>query len=165
VLLESAASFGLGPKKMANTKEKSPEPTPRLLPFSAKHPEALHRSVADHESYLSSNPGSLKDMSYSLAMKREVHPHRAFCVTSGEDSFKISRINKPTLNSSPKLVFVFSGQGAQWAQMGKELIQNENSFKKSIQGLDHVLASMPDPPKWKLLGLSLDFPGLILLAN
>lgn len=164
MLLESAESFGLKPKEKT-AGNRSSESTPHLLLFSAKHPEALKKSVADHQSYLSSHPDSLKDMSYSLAMKREVHPHRAFCVTNGEDSFELSRVHKPILTSLPKLVFVFSGQGAQWAEMGKELIQEVVSFKNSILALDDVLASLPSPPKWRLLGLSFYLPSTNHLLN
>jgi acyl transferase domain-containing protein len=90
-------------------------------------------------------------MGYSLTRKREVLPHRAYCITDEQDSFELSRVHKTALKSPPGLVYCFTGQGAQFAQMGKELIQNEPSLKGSIHRLDDVLASLPDPPKWKLL--------------
>lgn len=152
VLLESAASFGLGPKKAASI-EVTSEPIPQLLAFSAKHPESVKRLGADHESYLISHAESLRDMSYTLSTKREVLPHRAYCVVDGDGSFELSRVHKSALKTPPKLVWCFTGQGAQWAQMGKELIENVPSFKASIQGLDDFLASLPDAPKWKLLGV------------
>jgi acyl transferase domain-containing protein len=152
VLLESAASFGLGPKKTASI-EVASESIPQLLAFSAKHLESVKRMAADHESYLISHPESLKDMSYSLTTKREVLPHRAYCIADGDGSFELSRVHKSALKMPPKLVWCFTGQGAQWAQMGKELIENVPSFRASIQGLDDVLAGLPDAPKWKLLGL------------
>lgn len=92
--------------------------------------------VEDHESYLSAHPNSLGDMSYSLATRRELLSHRAFCVTTGEDPFEMSRTVKPVNEERPRLVFVFTGQGAQWAQMGKELIEHETSFQSSIRALD-----------------------------
>jgi acyl transferase domain-containing protein len=90
-------------------------------------------------------------MSYTIGMKREALVHRAFCVTDGQGTFELSRIQKSTLKEPPSIVFCFTGQGAQSAQMGKELIQNVPSFKKSIEHLDQILASLANPPKWKLL--------------
>ncbi len=46
--------------------------------------------------------------------------------------------------------FVFTGQGAQWPQMGRELITEFASFKKSIQELDSVLQKLPERPAWTL---------------
>ncbi len=91
-------------------------------------------------------------MSYTLGVKREVLAHRAFCVTDGQGTFELSRIQKSRLKNPPSIVFCFPGQGTQSVQMGKELIQNVHSFKKSIEYLDQVLASLANPPKWKLLG-------------
>ena len=151
MLLESAEHHGVGRKKVT-LEPTSLEPEPKLLVFSAKHPESLKRSAADHESYINSRPESINDMSYTLGVKREVLAHRAFCVTDGQGTFDLSRIQKSTLKSPPSIVFCFTGQGAQSAQMGKELIQNVPSFKKTIEHLDQVLASLDDPPRWKLLG-------------
>ncbi|KAI8313273.1 Highly reducing polyketide synthase gloL [Colletotrichum sp. SAR11_59] len=47
------------------------------------------------------------------------------------------------------------GQGAQWAQMGKELLQQNVLVQQTISRLDSVLASLSDPPQWKLKDLLL----------
>lgn len=106
----------------------------------------------DHESYLSAHPSSLRDMSYSLGAKRDILPHRAFCITTGEDTFEMSRVAKPGNEERPRLVFTFTGQGAQWAQMGKDLIENEVSFRDSIRALDVQLSKLPEPAQWSLEG-------------
>jgi hypothetical protein len=36
--------------------------------------------------------------------------------------------------------------------MGRELIRNVPRFKESIEELDRVLKTLPDPPGWRLLG-------------
>ena len=154
VILDSAASFGLPRDSKKSPGRKASENLPQLLPFSAKHPEALRRSVADHESYLSTYPDSLPDMSHTLALRREVLPYRAFTVARAGDSFDISRVHKSTHHSRSKLIYVFSGQGAQWAQMGSDLIYSEPTFRSSIERMDSDLARLPSPPAWTLLGLS-----------
>jgi acyl transferase domain-containing protein len=109
--------------------------------------------ISNHQGYSLSHPDSLPDMAYSLALKREVLSHRAFCVTDGEDSWTHSRTRRVLLGkSAPMLVFVFTGQGAQWPRMGRELIKSVPRFKASIEELDRVLKTLPDPPGWKLLG-------------
>jgi acyl transferase domain-containing protein len=109
--------------------------------------------MENHKSYLIANPIALSDMTYSLNSRREVLSHRAFCIMSGFDSYEVSRINKPKEGEPPNLVFTFTGQGAQWALMGKDLIEKEPIFRKRIQELDNFLSQLPDPPKWKLQGI------------
>lgn len=156
VLLASAASFGLGKKTPQATIEPEEAGTvvPRILLFSAKHPEALKRVIQDHESYCSSNPSKLQDVAYSLALKREPLSHLGFCVANGVDDWTpLFAPAHPDSFESSKLVFTFSGQGAQWAQMGKALIKNVPEFRQSIEGLDKVLSELHDGPEWNLLGM------------
>ncbi|KAF1935695.1 polyketide synthase 1 [Clathrospora elynae] len=153
VLLESAASFGIASassgrdQRMVATELKS---QPRLLIFSAKHPGSLRQSVQNHESYLTSHPNSLQDMAYSLAMKRETLSHRQYCVTTGDKPFESSRTAKSSVHGQPDLIFVFTGQGAQWPEMGKNLMITQQVYRNSLAKLDDVLATLPDPPIWTL---------------
>ncbi|KAE9382109.1 hypothetical protein N431DRAFT_491346 [Stipitochalara longipes BDJ] len=78
------------------------------------------------------------DMAHSLAEKREVLSHRAYCVVDDSESFEPSKTSKPKPNSKPHLIFTFTGQGAQWARMA------------SIARLDEVLRTLPNPPRWTL---------------
>ena len=52
--------------------------------------------------------------------------------------------------SPHSFAFVFTGQGAQWPKMGKELIAEFSSFKQSIRELDGVLQKLPERPSWTL---------------
>lgn len=146
VLLESAASFGVEPA--ISPVGIDDENRPNLLVFSAKHPDSLRRSVENHASYLASHPGSLNDISYTLSSRRQTHTHKGFCVASEGESFELSRITKP--EETPNVIFAFTGQGAQFAGMGHELILQEPSFAASIKALDEILASLPEPPSWTL---------------
>ncbi|RFU77059.1 polyketide synthase [Trichoderma arundinaceum] len=123
---------------------------PRILFFSAKHPVALRTMVKDHQMYHRSYLSSLQDMSFTLAKKREALNHRAFCVVKGEDKWAPVYAPKSWSNKPVKLVFVFSGQGAQWPQMGKELMRSEPSFMKSIDAMDRFLHKLSDGPSWTL---------------
>ncbi|KAK1723031.1 beta-ketoacyl synthase domain-containing protein [Colletotrichum acutatum] len=150
VLLESASCFGLSTSTLTNGLSSGPGVSRhQLLPLSAKHPKSIAALSQKVQSYLGRSPESLGDVAHSLASHRETHPYRAFCVTNGSSPLQISSVVKAT-TLSPDLVWVFTGQGAQWAQMGKELLEQEGLFKDRIDAMDGVLAGLPDPPPWTL---------------
>ncbi|KAK1988472.1 beta-ketoacyl synthase domain-containing protein [Colletotrichum cereale] len=151
VLLESATCFGLSPSKIVHI-SKPETPNHRLLAFSAKSPVSVQNLTDKIRDYLIQSPGKLSNVAYSLAARRETHTHRAFCVTDGNGALQISPVTK-SRGSTPELVWVFTGQGAQWAQMGKELVEQEPLFRERINSLDKVLGGLPEPPSWTLQGL------------
>ncbi|KAL8697114.1 MAG: hypothetical protein Q9224_002464, partial [Gallowayella concinna] len=146
VLLESAASHGID--RSNSVVEPAVDGRPALMVFSAKHPESVRRSVQNHASYLASHPESLQDMCHTLGQHRTRHSYRAFCIAEETDVSDLSQIIKP--ETSPSVIFTFTGQGAQWARMGKELFTQEPHFANSIAKLDRVLSSLPEPPTWTL---------------
>lgn len=87
----------------------------RLLVFSAKHPEALDKLVRKHEAYALDYPNKLRDISYTLCCRREHHPYRTFSVANSHESFEQSATSVAS-DAMPNLVYVFTGQGAQWAE-------------------------------------------------
>jgi acyl transferase domain-containing protein len=125
-----------------------------MLLFSAKHPDSLRKMIQDYQSYYISNPSCLQDMAFSLATRRDVLSHRSFCIANGVDDWVPVNGPKPGFPEPTKLVFTFSGQGAQWAQMGKALIQNVPIFRQSIQQMDKLLQALPDRPEWSLMGMN-----------
>lgn len=55
----------------------------------------------------------------------------------------------------PRLLGVFTGQGAQWAQMGRKLLRTSTCFAQVISKLQKALDSLPqvsDRPDWTLEG-------------
>ncbi len=45
---------------------------------------------------------------------------------------------------------IFSGQGAQWAQIGHELLNDNPGFLQTIKAMDQVLKSLQFPPDWSI---------------
>lgn len=127
-------------------------PAPRLVVFSANHPASLERMIQNHQSYSLAHGDRLADMAYTLAIKRDVLSHRAFCVANGIDDWVPFYATRNGHYEPGKLVFVFSGQGAQWATMGKALIKGVKTFRDTIAGMDAVLKQLSDGPEWELNG-------------
>lgn len=57
-----------------------------------------------------------------------------------------------TIPVTPRILGVFTGQGAQWATMGRELIRSSTFVRERIQHLETSLATLPpsDRPSWHL---------------
>ena len=107
-------------------------------------------SVMDYQQYVSSHPSVLSDLPFTLGAKREHLPHRAFCVTDGKAPLVISPFARS--KSSKQINFVFTGQGAQWAGMGRELMQEFAEFHEDIKAMDRVLAGLSDRRSWTIEG-------------
>lgn len=126
---------------------------PYTLVFSANDAKSLKsycKAICEH---LSSPSVAIKlsDLAYTLSERRSRHFHRAYVVTDNtninEGSFTFGKRN----TDAPKIGFVFTGQGAQWSQMGKGIIETFPVAKSLINRLDRVLQDLPKPPSWSLL--------------
>ncbi|KAL2163186.1 hypothetical protein VTH06DRAFT_5242 [Thermothelomyces fergusii] len=53
-------------------------------------------------------------------------------------------------NEQPKILGVFTGQGAQWATMSRGLFLSSKVYADAIRSLDAILRTCPDPPSWTL---------------
>ncbi|TLD16851.1 uncharacterized protein PgNI_01193 [Pyricularia grisea] len=150
VILESPPKF-VTASRAASTDQISPaEPQPRLLVLSANRATSLQQRVGDIQGYLERCPSAVDDLAYTLACRCEIMAHRAFIVASPDGQIVETSPQAKVLGSDPKVVMIFSGQGAQWAKMGKELVQTDEDFKRDLQGMDRVLKSLPHPPQWSI---------------
>jgi len=67
------------------------------------------------------------------------------------EAFETSAFKTGTAGgTAPKIGFVFTGQGAQWAGMGVEAFHAFPSFRETIQNLDRVLQRLDPAPQWTL---------------
>ena len=59
---------------------------------------------------------------------------------------------RSSTKDTPRLLGIFTGQGAQWAAMGAHLIRSSDLARKRIQFLEQSLATLPhaDRPAWHL---------------
>ena len=125
---------------------------PFLLLFSA-HDKATLKSNIDAHGKVACRY-NLLDLSYTLANRRSQLSSRAFAVANHANLNTTFNKQQGFCFAEKKRVstigFVFTGQGAQWARMGSELINYYPSFLRSIRVLDRALEDLPDAPEWSL---------------
>ena len=148
VVVDSAASFNL-PKP---SRERRVEDVPQLLLFSAASAPSLKKMTGGYEEWLARRPDMAEkfdDLAYTLANRREHLSHRAYKVVGGSDIPASPGRSSP--NTKMNLVMVFTGQGAQYPRMGRELLlRGDLVFQKTLKTLDKYLQGIPEPPAWTI---------------
>ncbi|KAJ4207018.1 hypothetical protein NW759_014016 [Fusarium solani] len=142
VIIDSARSFNV------ETKTKNASRTPQLLVYSANSADSLKRMAEGYNEFLGRHPESLGDLAYTLANRRQHLTHRAFVVASRERAGLVSPTSR--IGQTPSVVMVFTGQGAQWPLMAKEMLYSNDTFRATIRSLDEHLRSIPGGPDWGL---------------
>ncbi|CAO1603176.1 hypothetical protein XANCAGTX0491_006768 [Xanthoria calcicola] len=115
----------------------------QLFLFSGKDQTAAKRVSEGLNTWLQGvstdkrGPYFLENLAYTLALRRTHLEHRTFAIASS-----LSELNERQLKGLPaatrsqrhgdNLVMVFTGQGAQWPAMGRELFENP-IFRQSVE--------------------------------
>ncbi|KAF7590331.1 hypothetical protein BBP40_002981 [Aspergillus hancockii] len=125
---------------------------PFLVGLSAHDKTTLSRNIIVHGKV--ADQYYLADLAYTLLQRRTRFPHRAFTIASEDtvtDDFALSSFHFGVApKTTPRLGFIFTGQGAQWAGMGAEAIRTFPSFQDTIRSLDQVLQQLTPTPSWTL---------------
>ena len=129
----------------------------QILLLSAKNENSLDMMAHNLADFLKNNPKiNLADIAYTLQTGRKKFNQRRTFTCSGIDDAieKLSASNQESHSAhivsneeSPTIVFMFSGQGSQYVNMGLELYRKEPVFQEEI---DHCF-SILNP----LIGLDL----------
>ena len=131
---------------------------PRVYLFSGKTSRALQARKKDIAAYLeaSSHKDSILDsLAYTLNCRRTHFLHRDFLVASSFKDFMgaMGLSSKTSLPASPDetstMSFCFTGQGAQWAGMGKELIDAYPVFRQALEQCQEAMRECG--AKWSLI--------------
>ncbi|KAI0437215.1 beta-ketoacyl synthase [Xylaria telfairii] len=137
-----------------DSSDSDPDPrTVHLIAVSAKSGTSVQRNLRSLLGFLKENthlsPGEL---SYTTTARRMHHQHRVMLVGSSIDGFctqietalrENAGFTRP--KSAPKLVFTFTGQGAQFPGMGRELLRHVELFRKDMLRLDQLARSLGFP--------------------
>lgn len=147
LILDSAASFNVS----SSSSGAQVGDDPQLLLFSASTASSLQRMVQGLQGWAVDKADNLQDLAYTLANRREHLVHRSFMVTRKYRPGTASG-GRRIANPPPNLVMVFTGQGAQWPRMGRQLLlRSDLCFRKTIESLDKHLREIPDAPEWTLV--------------
>ncbi len=123
----------------------------RLTSVMLEHLDKKAHAVFDEEKYL-------RDLSYTLAVKRTSFPWRSYIISDSLDSLcenLKSGVSKPVrATSRPNMGYVFTGQGAQWYAMGREMMCYP-IFKNSLFESTICLLQLGCP--WSLISKSMAF--------
>lgn len=135
----------------ASVYDESPESStgiPQTLLFSADTEQALDRVLSSYQKHFMQHNFSVKDVSYTLDSRRTHLTWRStLTVTSPSDFEKLasrSSLARKVHDKEPRLGFVFTGQGAQWFGMGRELMLYP-TFAESVRKADKHLQSLGCP--------------------
>lgn len=146
--------------------EAAPQDRPlHLLSLSAKTPTALDALAKRYAEHLENEPDvSLGDLCYSANTGRSLFNHRLAVV--GESTRAVANLlrmqsdpasgrslgrNQLRGASRPRIAFLFTGQGAQYAQMGRRLFETQPTFRRAIEQCDEILADQLDESLLSLL--------------
>jgi amino acid adenylation domain-containing protein len=140
------------PLEVASTKR------PYLVALTSHNDKAAQNVVGKLSNYLQSHPRlDPGTFAYSLSVRRTMHQLRSFAIGHDHESLlqSIQESLATPWNSStkdgPRVGFVFTGQGAQWHAMGRQLLDQSPLFRQTIERCDTVLKSLPDGPEWSCL--------------
>lgn len=123
----------------------------QLLLISAKTRSALDTATKNLAAHLKENPDlNLADVAYTLSIGRKAFNHRLAVVCSSVDeavstltTLESKRVFINELQDIKKrpVIFMFSGQGSQYVNMGRELYENEPIFCEQVDLCCELLES------------------------
>ncbi|NEO13876.1 MULTISPECIES: type I polyketide synthase [unclassified Moorena] len=130
-----------------------------LLTLSAKTKEALSELVSRYQNYLETHRESeLADICYTANTGRVDHNHRLAIIaadqqqlatklshlTAGEEVAGVFQQEFSSTSSVPQVAFLFTGQGSQYLNMGRQLYEQEPTFREALDECDQILSSVLD---------------------
>ncbi|KAK9445239.1 Beta-ketoacyl synthase [Metarhizium brunneum] len=138
--------------RLAVAEEEQLDQRQRIMVLSANSDKSLQGQFSALDKHLSDPSVCVqqRDLAYTLGERRSRHYHRGFVLASDHyldaEAFETDHVRDEPLS----VAFVFSGQGAQWPEMGRELLANFPVAAKTVKQLDDVLQKSYGAPAWTL---------------
>ncbi|GGA37440.1 hypothetical protein GCM10007416_07940 [Kroppenstedtia guangzhouensis] len=138
------SSFGMGGTNAHVVLESAPDTVTgaesrewKMLTLSAKSTQALDKAAENLARHLEAEPQALlSDMAYTLHVGRRDFPHRRM-VVAADVSDAVTQLRGTEVETSEAserrpVIFLFSGQGSQYVNMGRGLYESEPVFREQI---------------------------------
>ncbi|NUO83084.1 polyketide synthase dehydratase domain-containing protein, partial [candidate division KSB1 bacterium] len=168
----------------ANEDKKEKEPNSSLPPapcsllcLSAKSEASLRALARRYEAYLAQHDElALSDLVYSASTSRSQFEQRVALIGENVTSMRAqlaafakgesgAGIVHAKAQESPKIAFLFTGQGSQYIDMGRELYETQPVFREALNTCDTLLRPYLEVPLLEVLFSNSPLEGGIAVAE
>ncbi|NEO35908.1 MAG: SDR family NAD(P)-dependent oxidoreductase [Moorea sp. SIOASIH] len=137
-----------------------------ILTLSAKCSKALQELAQRYQEFLGNNStDKIGDICFTANTGRKHFNHRLGVVAKSvaelseklagfSDSQEVAGVylrQLPTTTTQPKIAFLFTGQGSQIVNMGRQLYEQESVFRKTLEQCDRILRAYQQKPLLSVL--------------
>ncbi|NEO69631.1 type I polyketide synthase [Moorena sp. SIO3H5] len=165
LLLEEVPELIKGQKAKGKS-ENDLEPPLHILTLSTKTEKALEELVSRYQNHWETYPElAISDVCYTANTGRAQFNHRLAIIasepeeltqklrqhTAGEEVVGVFSGKVPNSGSESKVAFLFTGQGSQYLNMGRQLYETQPTFRQALDTCDHILRPYLDNPLLEIL--------------
>src|SRR5581483_6291373 len=161
--LAGVSSFGFSGTNVHLVVEEAPAPVRsnaglerplHVVALSARTRQGLERLQQSYVASLNESCAPLADIAFTANAGRTHFEHRAAFVASTVEELR-TKLEQPlgesTGGKQREVVFLFTGQGAQYAGMGRELYQSQPLFRATLEKCDRLLRPHLETPLLEVL--------------
>ena len=172
--LAGISSFGISGTNAHMVLEAAPEPEPEqaeqkrplhLLTLSAKTEDALLQLASRYEKHLATNTNLLiEDICFTANTGRSHFRHRLSVVVSSSTQLyeklaaftagqEVEGVIQGVVQgiNPPKVAFLFTGQGSQYVDMGRQLYETQPTFRRTLNRCAEILRPYLEKPLLEVL--------------
>ncbi|KAL4909695.1 hypothetical protein BDW74DRAFT_186214 [Aspergillus multicolor] len=124
-----------------------------LLPVTGHDEYSMEEGLNNLVKVLDSQTHDFHELLHTMIARRTRFHHRGVLpieMTSSRSLTLKEPITGRTNNSVPVVAFAFTGQGAQWAEMGRQLLDCYPSVQQTFKRLNLALSQLKERPEWSL---------------